>query len=196
MVCGVTRIVVIDPQPAMRAGLEALLRDEPGLVHVGSAEGASDGVELVARQRPDLVLLDPQLADGDGLAVCRRLRALDPAPRVVLYSGGSDPALPVAARVAGADGLVNKSASVEELFAALRAVARGTEALPPLDRDQLEAAAHRVEPEDLALLAMLVDRTEPADAAAALRLDRRRVARRIERLLVRLRTRPPRPRTA
>ena len=41
----------------------------------------------------------------------------------------------------------------------------------------LDAAAHRVEPEDLALLAMLVDRTEPADVAATLRLDRRKLAR-------------------
>ena len=75
-------------------------------------------------------------------------------------------------------------------------MARGGTALPPLDRAQLDAAAHRVEPEDLALLAMLVDRTEPAEVAATLRLDRRRLARRIERLLARLRERPARPRPA
>ena len=54
----------------------------------------------------------------------------------------------------------------------------------------MDAAAHRVEPDDLALLAMLVDRTPPADVADALRLDRRRLSRRTERLLGRLRTRP------
>ena len=53
-----------------------------------------------------------------------------------------------------------------------------------------------MEPEDLALLAMLVDRTEPAEVAATLRLDRRRMARRIERLLARLRERRARPRPA
>jgi DNA-binding NarL/FixJ family response regulator len=187
-----TRVVVIDPQPAIRAGLAMLLRAEPGLVPVGSAVGARDGLELVARQRPDVVLLDPQLLDGDGLGTCRRLRTLDPAPRVVLYSAGGDPSLPVTARVAGADGLIDKAAPAEELFEALRAVARGLTALPPLDREQLDAAAHRVDSEDLALLAMLMDRTEPSDVAATLRLDRRKVARRVERLLGRLRSQPPR----
>jgi DNA-binding NarL/FixJ family response regulator len=187
-----TRVVVIDPQPAIRAGLAMLLRAEPGLVPVGSAVGARDGLDMVASQRPDVVLLDPQLLDGDGLGTCRRIRALDPAPRVVLYSAGGDPSLPVTARVAGADGLLDKAAPAEELFEAIRVVARGQTWLPPLDREQLDAAAHRVDAEDLALLAMLMDRTEPSDVAATLRLDRRKVARRVERLLGRLRSQPPR----
>jgi DNA-binding NarL/FixJ family response regulator len=187
-----TRVVVIDPQPAVRAGLAMLLRAEPGLVPVGAAVGAHDGLELVSRQRPDVVLLDPQLHDGDGLGTCRRLRALDPAPRVVLYSSVKDQTLLVTARVAGADGLVDKAAPAEVLFEAIRLVARGASALPPLDREQLDAAAHRVDPEDLALLAMLMDRTEPAEVAATLRLDTRKLSRRIEKLLGRLRKRPPR----
>ncbi|HET6550646.1 MAG TPA: response regulator transcription factor [Solirubrobacter sp.] len=185
-----TRIVVVDPQPAVRAGLGMMLRAEPGLVPVGVAVGAEDGLELVSRQRPDVVVLD-----GEGLALCRRLRALSNAPRVVLYAAGEDPALAVTARVAGADGLVRKVAPPEELYEAIRLVARGESALPPLEREQLDAAAHRVEPEDLALLAMLVDRAEPAEVAATLRLDRRRVGRRIERVLARLRARPARPST-
>ena len=71
-------------------------------------------------------------------------------------------------------------------------VARGQTALPPLDREQLDAAAHRVDAEDLALLAMLMDRTEPSDVAATLRLDRRKMQKRVERLLGRLRSRPAR----
>jgi DNA-binding NarL/FixJ family response regulator len=189
-----TRVVVIDPQPAVRAGLAMLLRTEPGLIPVGSAVGAHDGLELVSRQRPDVVLLDPQLLDGDGLGTCRRVRALDPAPRVVLYTAGGDSTLAVTARVAGADGLVDKAAPAAELFEAIRRVARGLTALPPLGREELDVAAHKVDAEDLALLAMLVDRTEPSEVAATLRLDRRRMARRIERLLGRLRARPARPR--
>jgi DNA-binding NarL/FixJ family response regulator len=180
-----TRIVVIDPQPAVRAGLATMLRGEPGLVPVGLAADGQDGLTVVKRSRPDVVLLD-----GGDLGTCRRLRALDPAPRVVLYASEADPALAVSARVAGADGLVHKEAPPEVLFEALRLVARGESALPALDREQLDAAAHRVEPEDLALLAMLVDRTEPAEVAATLRLDRRRMARRIERVLGRLRPSP------
>jgi len=191
-----TRIVVIDPQPAVRAGLAMMLRTEPGLVPVGAAASAREGMDLVERQRPQVVLLDPQLLDGDGLALCRRLKALEDAPRVVLYSADGDPSLPVVARVAGADALVDKAAEPPVLYEAIRVVARGGSALPPPSRAQLDAAAHMVEPDDLALLAMLVDRTSTADVAATLRLDRRKLARRIERMLGRLRggaPRPPRP---
>jgi DNA-binding NarL/FixJ family response regulator len=189
-----TRIVVVDPQPAVRAGLAMMLRTEPGLIPVGSAVGARDGLELVDRQRPDVVLLDPYLLDGDGLATCRRLRSGEHPPRVVLYSSGSDPTLAVTARVAGADGLVDKSAAPAELFEAIRVVARGGVALPPIGRKELDAAADKVDADDLALLAMLMDRTPPDEVAETLHLDGRKMARRIERLLGRLRGRPPRPR--
>jgi DNA-binding NarL/FixJ family response regulator len=186
----VTRIAVIDPQPALRAGLSMLLRTEPGLVPVGVAAGARDGAELAERLRPDVVLLEPHLLDGDGLGLCRRLRAAEDPPRVVIYAADADPTLALLARVAGADGLVDKAAEPAELFEAIRLVARGGCALPPVDVEELDAAAHRIEAEDLALLAMLVDRTSAADVADTLHLDGRRVARRTERLLGRLRARP------
>jgi DNA-binding NarL/FixJ family response regulator len=191
----VTRIVVIDPQPAVRAGLAMMLRTEPGLVPVGSAVGAADGLELVERQRPDVVLLDPQLLDGDGLGLCRRIRSLDHPPRVVFYTSDHDATLNVLVRVAGADGLVDKSTEPAALFEAIRVVARGGTALPPIGPKDLEAAAGKVDPDDLALLAMLMDRTAPAEVAEALHLDRRKLGRRIERLLGRLRGRAPRART-
>ena len=187
-----TRIAIVDPQPAVRAGLAMLLRSEPGLVPVGAATGAHEGAELVARQRPDVVLLESRLLEGDGLALCRRLRAGAQPPRVILYTADPDPALALLARVAGADGLVDKSAAPPELFDAIRVVARGGSALPPLHAHQLDAVAQLVEPDDLALLAMLVDRTPAADVAAALRLDSRKLSRRTERLLGRLRARPAR----
>jgi DNA-binding NarL/FixJ family response regulator len=189
MVPPVTRVAIVDPQPALRAGLHALLRGEPGLVPVGSAGTADEALELARRGAPDLVLLEPLLGTGDGLQLIRRITSDDGAPRVVAYTDAGDPALEVALRVAGADGLVDKQAPPEELFEALRVVAAGRTSLPPMTPGQLRAAAARVESDDLALLAMLVDRTPTADVADTLRLDRRRVARRVERLLARLRPR-------
>jgi DNA-binding NarL/FixJ family response regulator len=189
-----TRIVVIDPQPAIRAGLAMMLRSEPGLVPVGSATGAADGLVLVERQRPDVVLLDPRLLDADGLGVCRRIRSSDHPPRVVLYASEPDDTLRVTARVAGADALVQKSEPAAALFEAIRVVARGGSSLPPIDQSELDAAAHKVDPDDLALLAMLMDRTSPDEAAETLHLDRRKIGRRVEALLGRLRGRGPRPR--
>ena len=185
-----TRIAIVDPQPAVRAGLTMLLRAEPGLIPIGSAAGTEDGFELVERQRPGVVLLEHRLLDGDGLALCRRLKALPHGPRVIVYTAEVDALM---ARVAGADGLVDKATEPAELFEAIRVVARGGSALPPLDREDLDAAAHRIDPEDLALLAMLADGTPAGDVAETLRLDRRRVGRRIERMLGRLRRGTPAP---
>jgi DNA-binding NarL/FixJ family response regulator len=183
----VTRIAVVDPQPAVRTGLTMLLRTEPGLIPIGAATGAGDGLELVERLRPDVVLLEHHLLDGDGLSLSRRLKALPHAPRVILYTADPEGTLVLLARVACADGLIDKAADPRELFEAIRVVARGGFALPPLEPEHLEAAAHAIEPEDLALLAMLADGTTASDAADTLRLDRRNVGRRIERLLGRLR---------
>jgi DNA-binding NarL/FixJ family response regulator len=119
--------------------------------------------------------------DPGGLTPCRALDA-----RVLLYTNDDDPALPVLARVAGACGVVAKTASPEVLFEAIRRVARGEEALPPVTRPALEAAAERVDPEDLSIVAMLADGSEPDEVAEVLRLDGRRAARRFERVLARL----------
>jgi DNA-binding NarL/FixJ family response regulator len=185
-------VAIIDPQPAVRAGLVLLLRAEPGLVPVGTATGTIDAEALLGRERPDVVLLEHRLLDGDGIALCRRIKAEHPATRVVLYTALPDAEVELLARVAGVDGLVDKAAPPAVLFEAIRLVARGETALPPLTREQLDAAAHRVEPDDLALLAMLVDRTPPADVAATLHMDRSRVAKRTERMLGRLRRPAPR----
>jgi DNA-binding NarL/FixJ family response regulator len=189
----VSRIVIVDPQPAVRAGLAALLRGEPGLIPVGAAGSAEEALETVARTSPDLVLLEPLLGTGDGLQLIRRITGAEDAPRVVAYTEVGDPALEVALRVAGADGLVDKQAPPEELFEALRTVARGRTSLPLVTPAALRAAAARVESDDLALLAMLVHRTPTADVADTLRLDPRRMARRVERLLARLRPRAGTP---
>jgi len=75
MVSDMTRIVVIDPQPAIRAGLAAMLRTEPGLVPVGAAEGAKGGIALVLHQRPDVVLLDVDCCE-DQIMIVREVSDL------------------------------------------------------------------------------------------------------------------------
>src|SRR3954451_6598802 len=105
-----TRIAIVDPQPASRAGLTMLLRAEPGLIPVGSAHEAQGGADLVLRCRPDVVLVEHHLPDGDGLALTRRLRAHAPAPKVFFYRADPEPVLGLLARVAGAAGVIDKAA--------------------------------------------------------------------------------------
>ena len=86
-----TRIAIVDPQPAIRAGLAALLRSEPGLVPVATAGSAEEALEMVARTAPALVLLEPLLGTGDGLQLIRRITGAENAPRVVAYTEVGDP---------------------------------------------------------------------------------------------------------
>jgi DNA-binding NarL/FixJ family response regulator len=118
------RVLVVDDHPVLRAGLEAVLRSEPGFVCVGTA---GDGHELLAalrRTRPDVVLLDVRLNDEDGLALCRTLRAETAPPQVVLYTASVDEDLVVGAAAAGAHAVVEKGADIDELFDALRLAVR------------------------------------------------------------------------
>jgi DNA-binding NarL/FixJ family response regulator len=181
------RLLIVDDHPAMRAGLTAVLRAEPGIVPLGAASSEDDLPAMLARTRPDVILLDYHLPGADGLKLCRRLKRDVPAPAVLLYSAYADSAMVVPAILAGADGLMNKSAPAPELFDALRAVARGDRVLPPVPRELLEAAGARVDPEDLAILAMMVDGTPPAEVADTLRADPRDIARRIDTMIERLR---------
>ena len=118
------RVLVVDDHPVLRAGLEAVLRTEPGFVCVGTA---GDGHELLAalrHTRPDVVLLDWRLGDEDGVALCRTLRAETAPPEVVLYTASSDEDLIVAAVDAGAHAVVEKGADIDQLFDALRLAVR------------------------------------------------------------------------
>jgi two-component system response regulator DevR len=181
------RLLIVDDHPAMRAGLTAVLRAEPGIVPLGTASSEEDLGPTLTRTRPDVVLLDYHLPGADGLKLCRRLKRDVLAPAVLLYSAYADSGMVIPAILAGADGLLNKSAPAPELFDALRAVARGDRVLPPVPRELLEATSARVEPEDMPILAMMVDGTPVAEVADALRRPVRDVARRVDAMIERLR---------
>ncbi|MGH2947592.1 MAG: response regulator [Solirubrobacteraceae bacterium] len=185
------RVAVVDDHHAVRLGLQAALGSEPGLIPVGAADGASELEPLLYRTDPDVVLLDYHLPGTDGLALCRRIKREVPAPGVVLYSAFADPSMTVPAIVAGADGIVHKGSPARNLFDAIRLVARGGGSLPPLSEPLLEAAAQALDPEDLPILGMLIDRTAPAEVAATLHIERADLNRRIERMLGRLRVPVP-----
>jgi DNA-binding NarL/FixJ family response regulator len=119
------RVLVVDDHPVLRAGLEAVLRSEPGFVCVGTAGDGHELVAMLRRTRPDVVLLDWRLGDEDGVALCRMLRAEAAPPEVVLYTASASADLLVAAQAAGAHAVVEKGADIDELFDALRLAVRG-----------------------------------------------------------------------
>lgn len=88
---------------------------------VATSSAPADVTALWAQVRPDVTLCDVHMPDIDGLELCQRLRALHPDARVLLFSARDDRTTRDAATDAGARGLVSKTASPDELAAALLA---------------------------------------------------------------------------
>jgi len=185
------RLLIVDDHPAMRAGLAAVLRAEPGIVPLGAVAGADELEPALRRTQPDVVLLDYHLPGTDGLQLCRRLKRRAPAPAVLLYSAWADASLVVPAVLAGADGLLNKSAPAPELYDSLRSVSRGERVLPPVPHELREAAAAALDPVDLPILSMMLDGTPVAEIAQTLRLDGAELSQRLDAMIAALRVEVP-----
>jgi DNA-binding NarL/FixJ family response regulator len=164
-------VLVVDDHAAVRSGLTALLADEPDLRPVGAAAGAREALELAGRLRPDVAVVDFQLGDRDGLTLCRQLKELPHPTRVLLYSAYADGPLALAAVIAGADGVVHKAALADDLCRAIRTVAGGGGAVPPISPASHAMVAECLEAEDLPILAMLVAGTEPREIADVLGVE-------------------------
>jgi DNA-binding NarL/FixJ family response regulator len=188
------RILIVDDHPAMRAGLTAVLRAEPGLVPLAAATSMDDTPAALNRTKPDVVVVDYHLPVGDGLLVCRMVKRHIPTPAVLLYSAYADASLSIPAILAGVDGIVNKAAPANELYDAIRRVARGERLLPPITRELLDAAGAALDPADLPILGMSLDDTPVADMASALGLDYVEVSRRLDRMISRLKVEVASPR--
>jgi len=180
------RVAIVDDHQALRLGLHTAIRSEPGMIPVGSAANSAELAPLLYRSRPDIVLLDYNLPDADGLTVCRDIKAHALAPGVILYSAFADSSMTVPAIVAGADGILNKGDPARDLFEAIRTVSGGGDALPPVSGDQLNAASSELDDEDLPILGMLINRTPTQEIADTLRVDHAAVKSRIGRMLSQL----------
>ena len=183
------RVALLDDHPAVLAGLRRLIDSEPDMRVAAGASTAAGLARELEGLRPDVLILDYDLARDDGLAHCRRIKNRPNPPGVIIYSAHAGPALTLAARAAHADGVIDKAAPVPTLLAAVRRVGNGHEALAPVPREAFEFAVARLDDDDLPVFAMLLDR-EPIDSIAqALRTDRADVARRAQRIVGRLRPR-------
>jgi DNA-binding NarL/FixJ family response regulator len=125
------RVVVVDDQPLVRAGLAALLSLEDGIDVVGEAADGLAALDVCAAQRPDVVLMDVRMPVLDGIEATRRLAASGSSARVlVLTTFDLDEHVYDALR-AGAAGFLLKDADREELVRAVRVVAAGDAVLAP-----------------------------------------------------------------
>jgi DNA-binding NarL/FixJ family response regulator len=183
----VLRVAILDDHPAVLAGLQRLIERADGLEPVVAADSAEALFGALERQRTDVVVLDYDLARGDGLTLCHRLTEREPPPAVVVYSAYAGPALAVAARVAGAQALIDKRAAAAELLDAIARVAAGEQLIGEIAPDIREAAIGRLDPDEVPVASMRLAGTSHEGIAEALGTDRRDVVQRVHRIVGRLR---------
>ncbi len=127
------RILIADDQTLIRAGFRALLDAEPDMAVVAECGTGSDAVRLAAREKPDVVLMDIRMPQGDGLEATRLILA-DPALAgtrvIILTTFELDEYIAEAVR-AGAAGFLVKDTEPEELLRAVRVVHDGDALLSP-----------------------------------------------------------------
>jgi DNA-binding NarL/FixJ family response regulator len=125
------RIMLVDDHPIVREGLVAVLRRDEGFEVVGEAADGRSAVKRALSLKPDLILMDLRMPEMGGVEAMQQIRKADPSIKfLVLTTYDTDEHI-VGALEAGASGYLLKDAPREELFTAIRTVARGDALLQP-----------------------------------------------------------------
>ncbi|HTJ24643.1 MAG TPA: response regulator transcription factor [Candidatus Limnocylindria bacterium] len=124
------RIAIVDDHPIVTDGIVANLRADADLSVVATGTSADDALAVVQHERPDVLVLDLELGDGNALDAIATLKVVSPATRIVIFSAYAGEERVAAAFERGADSYVLKGTSSDELLAAIRAAARGETYVP------------------------------------------------------------------
>lgn len=119
------RVLLADDHPVVRDGLSALLASVSGLEVVGTASTGREAIRAALTLRPDVLVLDVQMPDLDGVAAAREIRRGAPGVAVLMLTMFDDDDSVLAAMRAGALGYVLKGATQDEIVRAIHAVAAG-----------------------------------------------------------------------
>jgi DNA-binding NarL/FixJ family response regulator len=117
------RLLLVDPQQAVRRGLKMRLALEEDLEVVGEAGDATEAIPLARALRPDVIVMDIEMPGVSGIGITERLRAVAPQSAVVIFTLRDDAATRERARAAGAAAFVAKHRTEEALLTAIRGVA-------------------------------------------------------------------------
>jgi DNA-binding NarL/FixJ family response regulator len=119
------RVLLVDDHPVYRDGLAALLDSVDGIDVAATAGTGSEAVKVAGELQPDVIVMDVQMPDMDGIEATRRIAAESPHIGVVVLTMAEDDATVFAALRAGARGYLLKGAAQQEIVRAITAVAEG-----------------------------------------------------------------------
>jgi DNA-binding NarL/FixJ family response regulator len=167
-----TKVLVVDDQALLRTAFSSLIDAEDDLAVVGAAADGREAVQIAARLRPDVVVMDVRMPVMDGIEATRQITAGQDAgvPRVLILTTFDLDEYVFEALRAGASGFALKSRPLEELLTAIRTVAAGEALLAPsVTRRLIAHFAHRAPapPKAAAGLAELTEREREVLALVA-----------------------------
>ncbi|MEU4422222.1 response regulator transcription factor [Actinoplanes sp. NPDC024001] len=193
------RVALVDDEAMIRVGLKMVLSGEPGIEVVGEAADGDEAAALVARTRPDVVLMDIRMARMDGLTAARRIVTDFPDSKVIVLTTFDEDEHVAAALRAGVSGFLLKVAPPEQLIDAVRTVAAGQGLLDPAVTLRVIAAFAGTEPPAAAdpglqqltpreqdVLRLLAEGLTNAEIAARMYLGEATVKTHLSRILMKL----------
>lgn len=138
------RVVLVDDTRMFRDGLRLVIDLEEGMSVVGVAGNGAEGVEVVGREQPDVVLMDIRMPELDGVEATRQVKARWPQIHVIILTTYSDDEFIFEALKAGAVGYMVKDLPASELVQAIRTVQQGGALIPPAIAARLVAEYARI----------------------------------------------------
>lgn len=131
------RILVADDHPVVRDGLVAMLDTQPDFQVVAQASTGVEAVQKAVELKPDILLLDLEMPDMDGVEALKQLRLLLPEIRTLVFTAFKTDELILGAIRAGAKGYLLKGAPRDQLFFAIRVISQGGSLLEPVVASKL-----------------------------------------------------------
>jgi DNA-binding NarL/FixJ family response regulator len=197
------RVLIVDDDDLMRAGLEAVLFSDETVAVVGQVSDGRAAVEQGRALRPDVVLMDVRMPNLDGIAATRELVTAAPEAKVVILTTFERDDYIFGALNAGASGFLLKRTSPEELIAAIHAVAAGDSLLSPsvtrrvIDRMAQQPTAEvgfddrlgELTPREREVLEQVARGLSNSEIAASLVIEESTVKTHVKRILMKLRLR-------
>jgi DNA-binding NarL/FixJ family response regulator len=155
------RVLLCDDQALVRSGFRMVLEAREDMEVVGEAENGADALQLAARCRPDVILMDVRMPVMDGVEATRRLARTGTSARIVILTTFDSDEYVYEALRAGASGFLLKDVQPAQLVDAIRVVARGEALLAPtVTRRLLDRFAHTLPDSSRTSPAALAELTE------------------------------------